>query len=76
MAQTGSREQSTAATVGAVKHHLTLLLLLSPHSYRSVDGAGDEVGAVHLDGPDFIAVCSENTLASPVMAFTKLKSGS
>lgn len=73
MAQTGSREQRTAATVGAVEHHLTLLLLLSPHPYRPIDGAGDEVGAIHLDGPDFITMRSENTLASPVVATIALK---
>ncbi len=50
----------------AVEHYLALLLPLSPHPDRSIDGAGDEVGAVHLDGPDFIAVRSENALASPV----------
>ena len=52
---------------------MALLLLLSPHPNRSVDGAGDEVGAIHLDGPDFITMRSENTLASPVVAAIELK---
>jgi len=59
-------DPSIEYTLLPMYNNLALLLLaLSPHSNGAVHTPGDQVGSIHLDGPDLIAVGLQNALTRP-----------